>query len=418
MPRTRSQEETPKIELRSRQVKCKNAPSNQNLKRKITKELAFKFLAHADEVVTTEYLDSAKIKSHKIQTDKPTDDEIKLPEFKKVIKELREAYLKSMEEVSFLEKEKYNKEKTYSELGVFTKKAIRKSQTIPGLIGMTALCPPNLKIDFSVLGNKGKKKTERIMLGPASFINHACQPNAEFVVHGEWSTTTLEVKTTRPIKKGEEITLSYGEQFFGTDNKDCGCNDCKRKQPKPVYTEPVTETEQTPEMQTQSVTETEQTPEIPTQSVTETERTPEMQTHAVTETEQTPEMQTQSVTETEQTPEMQTQSVTETEQTPEIPTQSVTETEQTLEMQTHAVTETEQTPDMQTQSVTETEQTPEMQTQSVTETEQTPEMQTQSVTETEQTPEIPIQSVTETEQTSQIQTEQASREPQFGEKRN
>ena len=109
-----------------------------------------------------------------------------------------------MEVVSFLEKEKYHKEKTCSELGVFTKKAIRKNQIIPGLIGMTALCPPYLKKDFSVLGNKSKKKTERILLGPASFNNHACQPNAEFMVHGEWSTTTLKVKTTRPIKKGKK----------------------------------------------------------------------------------------------------------------------------------------------------------------------------------------------------------------------
>ena len=257
-------------------------------------------------LVTTEYLDSSKIKSHKIPTDRPTDDEIKHPEFKKVMKELREAYLKSMEEVSFLEKEKY-KDKSYSELGVFTKKAIRKNQIIPGLIGMTALCPPNLKIDFSVLGNKGKKKTERIMLGPASFINHACQPNAQFIVHGEWSTTTLEVKTTRPIKRGEEITLSYGDQFFGTDNKDCGCNDCKPKQHKPTLQI------QTPEVPTHSVTETEQAPDIPTHSVREIEQTPEIPTHSVTETEQTPEIPTHSVTESEQAPGIPTHSVTETD---------------------------------------------------------------------------------------------------------
>ena len=54
MARNRLQEETPKLQHRSRQVKCKIAQSNQNLKQKITKGLAIKFLAHADELVTTE----------------------------------------------------------------------------------------------------------------------------------------------------------------------------------------------------------------------------------------------------------------------------------------------------------------------------------------------------------------------------
>ena len=230
MPRTRSQEETPKIQLRSRQVKTKiPPPNNLNKKIKITKELAFKFLAHADAEVTTEYLDSEKIKSHKIETEKPTDEELKLPEYKKLETELREAYLQSMEEVVFLEKEKYQEEKTYSELGVFTKKAFKKAQIIPGLKGMTAFCPNTITIDtFSVL-DKGRKNLERVMLGPASFINHACKPNADWVVQGEWSKTTLVVKTIRHIKKGEEITLSYGKHFFGVDNKDCGCTDCKDK---------------------------------------------------------------------------------------------------------------------------------------------------------------------------------------------
>ena len=172
--------------------------------------MAFKFLAHADAEVTTENLDSEKIKSHKIETEKPTDEELKLPEYKKLETELREAYLQSMEEVVFLEKEKYQEEKTYSELGVFTKKAFKKAQIIPGLKGMTAFSPNTITIDtFSVL-DKGRKNLERVMLGPASFINHACKPNADWVVQGEWSKTTLVVKTIRHIKKGEEITLSYG----------------------------------------------------------------------------------------------------------------------------------------------------------------------------------------------------------------
>ena len=98
---------------------------------------------------------------------------------------------------------------------------------------MTAFCPSTIKIDTFSVFDKGRKNSERVMLGPASFINHACKPNADWVVQGEWSKTTLVVKTIRPIKKGEEITLSYGKHFFGVENKDCGCTDCTDKKNAP-----------------------------------------------------------------------------------------------------------------------------------------------------------------------------------------
>ena len=148
--------------------------------------------------------------------------------------------------------------------------AIRKTQTIPGLIGMTALCPPKMKVDFSVLGNNGRKKTERVMLVPVSAINHACQPNAEFINHGELSTTALEVKTTRPLKKGEEITLSYGEDFFGAGNKDCGCNDCKEEQLESEPTIQIREPEN--ELPTSEIQETQKEPA--TSEIQETQKEP------------------------------------------------------------------------------------------------------------------------------------------------
>ena len=73
------------------------------------------------------------------------------------------------------------------------------------------------------------------MLGPASFINHSCQPNAEYQCGGETrGQTVVRIVTTKPIEAGEEIFVKYGENYFGEGNKDCRCEHCLEK----VYAPP------------------------------------------------------------------------------------------------------------------------------------------------------------------------------------
>ena len=64
------------------------------------------------------------------------------------------------------------------------------------------------------------------MLGPASFINHDCDPNARYIV-GEKSASTVAIQSIKPIGVGEETTVSYRDNYFEGD-KNCRCVGCKQ----------------------------------------------------------------------------------------------------------------------------------------------------------------------------------------------
>ncbi len=59
----------------------------------------------------------------------------------------------------------------------------------------------------------------------AHWINHSCDPNAE----SELDENSMMIVTTRPVRKGEE--LSYDYQFEEEDHEDhvcrCGAKDCR-----------------------------------------------------------------------------------------------------------------------------------------------------------------------------------------------
>lgn len=77
--------------------------------------------------------------------------------------------------------------------------------------------------DFSIVVSS-RKKTASIFLGPARFANHDCGPNAKLVMRGSES---MEVIATRDIEVGQEITVSYGDNYFGIDNCECLCHTCE-----------------------------------------------------------------------------------------------------------------------------------------------------------------------------------------------
>ncbi|KAK2743049.1 Histone-lysine N-methyltransferase set9 [Myotisia sp. PD_48] len=77
--------------------------------------------------------------------------------------------------------------------------------------------------DFSIVMSS-RKKTASLFLGPARFANHDCNANAKLVTRGFES---MEVIATRDICVGDEITVSYGENYFGIDNCECLCHTCE-----------------------------------------------------------------------------------------------------------------------------------------------------------------------------------------------
>lgn len=78
--------------------------------------------------------------------------------------------------------------------------------------------------DFSII-RSSSRKCSQLLLGPARFINHDCHPNAEFRRSGH----RLSIRCIRPIKRNEEITTYYGDNYFEWGNKECMCATCERQ---------------------------------------------------------------------------------------------------------------------------------------------------------------------------------------------
>ena len=66
------------------------------------------------------------------------------------------------------------------------------------------------------------------MLGPASFINHSCEPNVKFECGGA-TKLIVRVYPLRDIYAGGELLVKYSSSYFGPNNEDCSCAPCISK---------------------------------------------------------------------------------------------------------------------------------------------------------------------------------------------
>lgn len=78
--------------------------------------------------------------------------------------------------------------------------------------------------DFSVI-RSARKGCSQLLLGPARFVNHDCNPNTEFYRMG----STMVFKVIRPIGRNEEVTTFYGENYFEWGNAECMCATCEAR---------------------------------------------------------------------------------------------------------------------------------------------------------------------------------------------
>jgi len=77
--------------------------------------------------------------------------------------------------------------------------------------------------DFSLVISS-RKKTRSLFLGPARFANHDCDANARLSTKGY---DGMQITAVKPIIEGEEITVSYGDDYFGENNEECLCRTCE-----------------------------------------------------------------------------------------------------------------------------------------------------------------------------------------------
>jgi histone-lysine N-methyltransferase SUV420H len=80
--------------------------------------------------------------------------------------------------------------------------------------------------DFSLVVSS-RRNTCSLLLGPIHFANHDCNANARLAPVG---TTGVQVISMKPISRGDEITVDYGDDYFGKYNKECLCSTCEHLQ--------------------------------------------------------------------------------------------------------------------------------------------------------------------------------------------
>lgn len=133
-------------------------------------------------------------------------------------------------------------------LRVVATRSFGKNSIIAGLVGVVAstkIVDPSSSVDKK--SSKKKKKLDNtsndsgdqddddtqttspregfLLLGPAAFVNHSCQPNASF---RRLSDDRIVLSTLRDMQAGSEITVSYGYDYSSEINQDhpCECSGC------------------------------------------------------------------------------------------------------------------------------------------------------------------------------------------------
>ncbi|KAL8951085.1 MAG: hypothetical protein Q9222_002925 [Ikaeria aurantiellina] len=116
------------------------------------------------------------------------------------------------------------------EAAVTARRNLKKGEAVKYLVGnlvaMTSEEEKDLDLtrrDFSIVMSS-RKKTPSLFLGPARFANHDCNANARLITRG---SEGMQVVAARDIGVGEEITVTYGDNYFGEANCECLCLSCE-----------------------------------------------------------------------------------------------------------------------------------------------------------------------------------------------
>ncbi|KAK3700552.1 histone lysine methyltransferase Set9 [Vermiconidia calcicola] len=81
------------------------------------------------------------------------------------------------------------------------------------------------RTDFSIVLSSRRKRPS-LFLGPARFANHDCDSNAKLTTTGPHG---IHIVARRDIFAGDEITVTYGEDYFGIENCECLCSTCEQQ---------------------------------------------------------------------------------------------------------------------------------------------------------------------------------------------
>jgi len=116
------------------------------------------------------------------------------------------------------------------EAAVTARQFIKKGQAVKYLSGIQVLITPEeerelstRKKDFSIVVSS-RSKCASLFMGPARFANHDCNANARLMIT---SQACIEIIAMRNIEVGDEITVTYSDNYFGEGNCECLCRTCE-----------------------------------------------------------------------------------------------------------------------------------------------------------------------------------------------
>lgn len=119
------------------------------------------------------------------------------------------------------------------EAAVTARRFIRRNETIKYLAGIQVVITPEEERemtarnkDFSIVVSS-RNKCASLFMGPARFANHDCEANAKLVTTGH---AGIEIIATTSIDVGDEITVTYADNYFGSNNSECLCRTCESRQ--------------------------------------------------------------------------------------------------------------------------------------------------------------------------------------------
>ena len=190
----------------------------------------WQILGFIDAEVTEKYIHGGQVATHKLCVHPNFERFQNNSRTTQLLNLVTDAYLQTLEYADIVPTKRFGENSSFTEMAVLSRRKVKSRTIKPGLKGFTAKISDEELLEdmsFSVFAPTNNFKHNRIMLGPASFINHDCDPNARFLVEGEKSASTVAIQTIKPIGAGEEITVSYGDNYFGENNQNCRCTVCK-----------------------------------------------------------------------------------------------------------------------------------------------------------------------------------------------
>ena len=183
------------------------------------KKITWEDLAQIDAKLTMQMFDNELVKTHKIFIEQDNGTSVALRQ--DLEREMRSDYLAFEETFEMrIVAQVFSKDN----LEVFTKCRLTYNEFVKGLTGFLVPIPQREILpgynDVSVFEHKSGPK---LMLGGVSFVNSSCKENCVNVLNRNKIKVCIRVTAIKGIQKGEEITVNYGDEYFGPNRMFCEC---------------------------------------------------------------------------------------------------------------------------------------------------------------------------------------------------